>query len=78
MAAIDKTGRVQVFSRTGELAAHWAMPKIDKGTPTGLCFDRAGTLLIADTHYHRVLRYSAAGEQLASFGSYGEGPGQFI
>ena len=78
VAAIDKTGRVQVFDQAGELAAHWAMPKTDKGTPTGLCFDDEGTLLIADTHYHRVLRYSAAGEVLASFGSYGEGPGQFI
>lgn len=78
VAAIDKTGRVQVFSRNGELTAHWSMPETDKGTPTGLCFDSAGALLIADTHYHRVLRYSAAGELLASFGSYGEGPGQFI
>lgn len=78
VAAIDKTGRVQVFDRQGALVSRWRMPKIEKGTPTGLCFGPQGDLFVADTHYHRVIRYSLRGERVAQFGSYGEGDGQFI
>ena len=78
VAVADKTGRIQIQHGRGRPIAIWTMPKIDKGTPTGICFDHQGALLIADTHCHRVMRYSASGELLGQFGSYGEGPGQFI
>ncbi len=78
VAAADKTGRIQVFDAQGRLLAHWRMPQIAKGTPTGVCFDSAGRLFVADTHYSRIIVFSLRGEQLAAFGSYGQGPGQFI
>ncbi len=78
VAAVDKTGRVQVFDKTGKLVTHWRMPDTGKGTPTGITFDPKGDLLIADTHYHRVIKYSTKGDLLTQFGSYGEGDGQFI
>ncbi len=36
----------------------------------------AGQLLLADTHYHRVLRYGPDLELLGSFGAEGSGPGE--
>ena len=37
-----------------------------------------GDIYVADTHYHRVLIFSAAGEPIGSFGSFGQGDGEFI
>src|SRR2546430_12627858 len=47
------------------------------GRPTGLTVDPKGELLVADTHYHRVLRYSPEGTLISQFGSEGSGPGRF-
>jgi sugar lactone lactonase YvrE len=44
------------------------MPAIEMGRPTGLAVDRDGTLVVADTHYHRIARYNGEGRELSSFG----------
>lgn len=75
---VDKTGRIQRFDREGRVHAVWSTPATEKGRPTGLAWDATGTLLVADTHYHRILRYSPEGTLLAEFGSEGTGDGQFI
>ena len=66
---VDKSGRVQRFSAAGD---------VEKGRPTGIACDPDGTVLVADTHYHRILRYSADGELRAEFGREGQGAGEFI
>jgi DNA-binding beta-propeller fold protein YncE len=76
--AIDKTGRVQHLDTSGGYLGGFAMPQTDTGKPTGLGIGPDGNLYIADTHYHRVMVYSPAGKLLRHFGSYGQGPGQFI
>src|SRR6185295_2029822 len=48
-------------------------PESEKGRPTGLTVDPKGELLVADTHYHRVLRYSSEGTLLSQFGAEGSG-----
>ncbi len=75
---VDKTGRIQKFDAAGKFVRAWMPPAVELGHPTNLAIDAKGHVLVADTHYHRVLRYSPEGELLAQFGSGGKGPGQFL
>ena len=59
---IDMTGRVQVFSRPGEFVMSWLMPEVRAGTPEGISIASNGDILVADTHYGRVVRFSADGK----------------
>jgi DNA-binding beta-propeller fold protein YncE len=74
---IDTTGRVQVFSPTGDFIRSWRTPDDKNGTPTAIHFtpDR---VIIPDTHYSKILEYTRQGELLDQWGSYGTGPDQFI
>ncbi len=75
---VDRQARVQRFSPEGRYLSEWRMPEKDLGKPTGLGIGPDGRVWVADTHYHRVICWSPSGEELLRFGSYGEGPGQFI
>jgi DNA-binding beta-propeller fold protein YncE len=75
---IDKTARVQRFSADGKFETSWQMPQWEAGKPTGVTVDARGRVLVADTHYHRVIIYDRDGGELARFGSQGEELGQFI
>ena len=75
----DKTGRIQVFNTSGEFLRGWRTPEIANGKPTGLSFNNAGDLMVADTHYYRVLFYTREGELIDSKtlgGSFGPDEGQ--
>lgn len=75
---VDMTARIQVFDRDGGFVRRWQTPVHVNGRPTGLSIDRKGRLLVADTHYFRVLVYSTEGELLETFGGVeGHGPGEF-
>lgn len=77
---VDMTGRIQVFTPEGEFLRGWRTPEIENGKPSGLTIDRDGNLLVADTHYFRVLVYSPDGEMLQQRtigGTCGHGPGEF-
>ncbi|MBL4845192.1 MAG: SMP-30/gluconolactonase/LRE family protein [Planctomycetes bacterium] len=75
----DKTGRIQKFSPEGSLLALVRTPGVVQGKPTGLGIDPEGNLLVADTHYCRVLRYDAADLTLESwYGAPGRDPGRFM
>lgn len=77
---VDFTARIQRFDRDGRFERGWRTPKFDQGKPTGLSIDRAGRLMVADTHCARVLFYTPDGELLPERtigGEYGPGPGQF-
>jgi sugar lactone lactonase YvrE len=75
------TARIQVFDADGKYIRGWQTPEHHTGRPTGLTFDTIdGNLLVADTHYYRVLTYTAAGELLPDRtlgGTMGQGPGEF-
>jgi len=75
---VDSTARIQRFHPDGTFVLEWLMPEYQKGKPEGLSVDRDGNIVIADTHYSRMMRYSPEGKRLAVWGSYGTGPGQFI
>ena len=74
---LDRTNRVQIFSATGEFRRFWTTPETGRGNPRGLDVDRYGNILVADTHYSRVLRYSPTGDLLQTIGKPGTGNGEF-
>jgi len=61
---VDITGRIQVFDVEGNFRRGWNVPAISVGKPTGLSFDRRGRLMVADSHYFRVLFYDRLGNLL--------------
>lgn len=73
----DKSGRIQVFDRSGEALHFWAMPAWKAGKPVGLAVAEDGRVFIPDTHYARVLVFDPNGLVLDQFGSFGDGPGEF-
>lgn len=78
LVVVDKTGRIQRLSPQGQCLGVWQLPDIAAGKPTGMTLDAHGRLWVADTHYHRVLVYDAQGNIVRRFGTFGQGPGQFI
>ena len=77
---VDKMGRIQVFDLDGNYRRGWSTPAIAQGKPTGLGWSTDGLLMVADTHYFRVLFYHPDGQldsQRTLGGQYGDAPGQF-
>jgi len=60
----DMTDRVQVYSTDGEFLNHWILPAFNVDGPTGLSLDNDGNLMVADTHFYRILFYSPEGDLL--------------
>lgn len=61
---VDMTARIQVFDTGGRFLRKWQTPAWDLGKPAGLGLGRDGSLLVADTHYNRILVYSPQGRLL--------------
>ncbi|MCC6507990.1 MAG: SMP-30/gluconolactonase/LRE family protein [Pirellulaceae bacterium] len=77
---VDRLGRIQVFDRDGKFLRGWRAPEIEAGRPTGLSITDDGLLLVADTHYHRLLTYSPDGQWQSDKtigGEFGYEPSQF-
>jgi DNA-binding beta-propeller fold protein YncE len=64
----DLTDRIQVFDRDGNYLHGWRTPDFNVDGPSGLTVDRLGRLLVADTHFYRVLVYSDRGDLLFQIG----------
>jgi DNA-binding beta-propeller fold protein YncE len=77
---VDTTARIQVFDTDGHYLRGWRTPVSQNGRPTGLSISRSGKLLVADTHYYRLLVYEPDGhllEEATIGGTLGNGPGEF-
>lgn len=78
---VDFTARILVYDADGVFVRSWRTPASENGRPTGLTFDPvAGELLVADTHYFRVLAYTPEGElkeERTLGGTLGKAPGEF-
>ncbi len=76
---VDLTDRVQVFDRDGKYLRGWRMPDFNVDGPSGVTVDRSGRLLVADTHFYRVLVFSPEGKILLQIGDgvQGSTPGRF-
>ncbi len=75
----DLTDRIQVFDRDGNFIRQWSTPEFNVDGPSGLTIDKDGRLLVADTHFYRVLIYDAQGNLLHQIGDGVQGttPGRF-
>jgi DNA-binding beta-propeller fold protein YncE len=75
---VDMTARIQVFTPDGHFIRKWQTPAHEAGKPTGLAIGRDGNVLVADTHYYRMLVYSPEGALLWKLGGkLGQKPGEF-
>lgn len=75
---VDRSGRIQLFDPEGKYLLSWEMPEHKFGQPVGLAIEKDGSLLVNDSHYHHILRYTHDGSKLlASWGKEGTGPGEF-
>jgi DNA-binding beta-propeller fold protein YncE len=77
---VDMTARIQVYDPLGNYLRGWQTPESKNGRPSGLSFNNEGLLLVADTHYYRVLFYTPEGRLLENRtigGVQGHGPGEF-
>ncbi|MCG8653725.1 MAG: hypothetical protein MI861_28055 [Pirellulales bacterium] len=78
---VDTTGRIQVFDTDGKLLRFWKTPQTANGRPTGLAIRKSDSrLLVADTHYYRMLSYTPEGvliEEEQIGGTAGHSPGEF-
>jgi peptidylamidoglycolate lyase len=92
--ALDSQGRVyvadrgnarlQVFDGNGQFLAEWNGSRL--GRPWAVRIDPVGDIFVVDggdqngfwPDRARILKLSPGGEVLASFGSYGKAPGDFI
>lgn len=75
---VDKSARIQKFDRDGRFVRGWSTPACEMGRPSGLAVAPGGDVLVADTHYHRILRYTEDGVLKSEFGREGRGPGEFL
>ncbi len=75
---IDKDARVQRFARDGTVLSEWTMPKSDRGRPVGATVAPDGSLIVVDTHEHRLVCFTPEGRVLWELGGYGRENGQFI
>jgi ABC-type multidrug transport system ATPase subunit/sugar lactone lactonase YvrE len=75
---LDNAGRVLVYDLAGKLLRQWWMPDYSVGKPEKIFQLRDDRLVVADTHYHRVVFFDAQGNVLDKRGSLGHGPGEFI
>lgn len=75
----DLTDRIQVFDRDGAFLRAWRMPGLNVDGPSGLTVDREGRVLVADTHFYRVMIYDQKGKLLMQLGDgiQGNTPGRF-
>ena len=75
----DLTDRIQVFDRDGKFLRSWRTPEFNVDGPNGLTVDARGRVLVADTHFYRVLVYSPEGKILLQVGDGVQGttPGRF-
>ena len=77
---VDMTARIQVFDTDGNYLHGWQTPTHANGRPCGLGISGTGEVMVADTHYSRVLFYTPEGKWLEDRtigGVRGVEPGQF-
>lgn len=74
---LDNAGRVLVYSKDGQRLREWFMPEYSVGKPEGICRLSDGRIVVADTHYYRLVYFDDQGKVLKTVGREGHGPVEF-
>jgi sugar lactone lactonase YvrE len=74
---LDNAGRVLILDSKGDVVKQWWMPEHDVGKAEGACLLRDGRIVVADTHYHRLVFFDQEGNVLSTYGERGDADGQF-
>jgi len=78
IAVLDTAGRVLIFSAEGALLRQWKMLDVSAGKPEGLVVLKDGSIVVCDTHYHRLVWFDGDGHVLNTSGQTGTQAGEFI
>ena len=77
MLILDTAGRIIDHGLDGTVRRQWTMPVWDAGRPEGIATLADGRMVVADTHYHRLVWFARDGSVAQLTGSEGDGPNQF-
>jgi len=77
MLILDTAGRIVDHGLDGTVRRQWTMPVWDAGRPEGIATLTDGRMVVADTHYHRLVWFAPDGSVAQLTGSEGDGPNQF-
>ena len=64
----DLTDRIQVFDRDGQFLKAWRLPGLNVDGPSGITIDAEGRVMVADTHFYRILIYDSDGNLVQQLG----------
>lgn len=78
LAVLDTSGRVLVYDAAGKLMRQWKMLDVQFGKPEGIVWLKNNSLVVCDTHYHRLVWFDQNGALIRTVGKRGEGKGEFI
>ena len=74
---VDKRGRLQAFDPELRVRRITRVPQMIAGSPTKMSLSSEGKLIVADTHYSRVLTYTRELVLEKAWGRPGSAPGGF-
>ena len=78
LAVLDTSGRVLIYDAAGALLRQWKMLDVQFGKPEGIVWLKDDSLVVCDTHYHRLVWFDQKGALIRTVGKRGEGNGEFI
>ncbi len=75
LAVLDTSGRVLIYDAAGKLLRQWKMLDVQFGKPEGIVWLKDNSLVVCDTHYHRLVWFDQNGGLIRTVGKRGEGEG---
>lgn len=77
LIVLDNAGRLIRFNPDGKVMKIWSMPDVELGHPEGVCQLADGRLVVADTHYNRIVVFKKDGRVDNIWGQKGTEEGMF-
>ena len=78
LAVLDTSGRVLIYDAAGVLLRQWKMLDVQFGKPEGIVWLKDNSLVVCDTHYHRLVWFDQNGGLIRTVGKQGREKGEFI
>ena len=78
LAVLDTSGRVLIYDKEGALLRQWKMLDVQFGKPEGIVWLKDNSLVVCDTHYHRLVWFDQNGGLIRTVGKRGTAAGEFV